>query len=576
MISTMSSPDDDAVPPGPAQGFPPLLDLGHVPRGPVLVVAPHPDDEILGCGGAIARHAERGDPVHVVLVTRGEAGGEGDARLDESRRAAARLAGADAVTVHGLGVPDGRVAQAGDVAARLGERLAAVHPRVVYAPSPFEMHPDHVASLVALCDALARGDGWHEGQPPRLLLYEVNTEAVASFLLDVTPVADRKSAALRAFASQLGTIDIVARSDARARARTINVDLPGVTHVEAFTDVLPSRVGRLRADLARLAAGLGLGRPRPRISCVISTWNKRDAVLANVEALRAGTRVPDEIVVVDNASGDGTAAALRERFPDVVLVEQPHDRAGACETFNIGFRTATGELVAIMDDDVVATPDWLATLERHLLCEPESTAMVSSRVVEPGMPEAYMRREIGRGAYYASTFRGCGTLARRRVLEATGGYDERFFIYGNERDLSARVLDRGWRVLQVSDAVIHHATPFGMKAGRRSLYYHVRNFWLYAFKHCAWSDVVRVAAAMARRAWTGGGGEAPATAGRTGSEGDEELQATGTIGLGQALRHTPGAGWIVARATLSGLANLPYCLARRSVVRAPDFRPPGL
>lgn len=312
-----------------------------------------------------------------------------------------------------------------------------------------------------------------------------------------------------------------------------------------------------------------------KISAVISTWNKRDAVLANVAALKAGRRRPDEIVVVDNCSTDGTAAALRERHPDVVLVEMPHDRKGACETFNIGFRTATGDAVAIMDDDVVATPEWLEVLEAALLSEPPTTALVSSRVIEPGMPEAYQRAEVARGRYYAATFRGCGTLARASVLAAAGGYDERFFIYGNERDLAARVLAAGHRILQLPDAVIHHATPFGMKAGKRSLYYHVRNFWLYAFKNCAWGDILRAVWSMTGKGLGGGGGRREHGAATAGSE-DHELEATGTMGLGRALRETPGAWWIVTKATAAGFLLLPYCLSRRAVVRSPDFRPLGL
>ena len=312
-----------------------------------------------------------------------------------------------------------------------------------------------------------------------------------------------------------------------------------------------------------------------RISAVISTWNKREAVLANVAALKAGRRPPDEIVVVDNCSRDGTAAALREAHPDVVLVEMPHDRKGACETFNIGFRTATGDAIAIMDDDVVATPGWLATLEAALLAEPPTTALVSSRVIEPGMPEAYQRAEVARGRYYAATFRGCGTLARASVLAAAGGYDERFFIYGNERDLAARVLAAGHRILQLPDAVIHHATPFGMKAGKRSLYYHVRNFWLYAFKNCAWRDILRALWSMTGKGLGGGGGRREHGTATAGSD-ERELEATGTMGLGRALRETPGAWWIVVKATAAGFLLLPYCLTRRAVVRSPDFRPLGL
>lgn len=313
---------------------------------------------------------------------------------------------------------------------------------------------------------------------------------------------------------------------------------------------------------------------RMQISAVISTWNKREAVLANVAALKAGTRVPDEIVVVDNCSSDGTAEAVAEEHPDVVLVVMPHDRLGACETFNIGFRKAGGDLIAIMDDDVVATPEWLATLEAALAAEPQSTVMISSRVIEPGMPESYQQSEIERGRYYASTFRGCGTLVRAKELLDAGAYDERFFIYGNERDLAARLLARGGRIVQLPDAVIHHCTPFGMKAGKRSLYYHVRNFWLYSFKNCRWVDVFRAAWGMARKGLGGGGTKVKHDA--TGSEIEKELEATGTMGLSQAMKETPGAWWIVFKATSNALLNLPYCLSRRSVVDAPDFKLPGM
>jgi GT2 family glycosyltransferase len=226
-----------------------------------------------------------------------------------------------------------------------------------------------------------------------------------------------------------------------------------------------------------------------------------------------------------------------------------------------------------MDDDVVATPDWLATLEAALEAEPASTAMISSRIIEPGMPEAYQRAEQARGAYYASTFRGCGTLARREVIERAGFYDERFFIYGNERDLAARVLGLGYRILQDPGPVIHHATPFGMKAGKRSLYFHVRNFWLYAFKSCAWQDLCRAVLSLASKAR----GAGPAVRrDATGSAAESELEATGTVGLAQSMKDTPGARWIVVKATLAALLSLPYCLARRRPVRAPDFKPPGL
>ena len=77
------------------------------------------------------------------------------------------------------------------------------------------------------------------------------------------------------------------------------------------------------------------------------------------------------------------------------------------------------------------------------------------------------------------------------MLEA-GGYDERLFIYGNERDLTCRLLARGQRVLQTSCAVAFHRTPFGMQMGPRSLYYHARNAWLSMLKHAPLTDLLRM------------------------------------------------------------------------------------
>ena len=131
------------------------------------------------------------------------------------------------------------------------------------------------------------------------------------------------------------------------------------------------------------------GELRDGVSAVISTWNKRDDLRENLEALRAQTRPPDEIIVVDNASTDGTAEMVRERFPEVRLTVMPDASAGACETFNIGFKAVRHAFTAIMDDDVKAPPEWLERILARFEREPPTTAMISSKVVEPGMPEWY-------------------------------------------------------------------------------------------------------------------------------------------------------------------------------------------
>ena len=307
---------------------------------------------------------------------------------------------------------------------------------------------------------------------------------------------------------------------------------------------------------------------KPGVSAVISTWNKADDLMENLQGLANQIRPPEEIIVVDNHSKDDTVQRVRARFPEVNLIVMPDSSAGACETFNIGFRAVRHEFTAIMDDDVVAPPEWLERIMTRFASEPETTAMISSKVVEPEMPESFLSAPSVNSERYMCTFRGCGTVARSDVIERAGYYDERFFIYGNERDLSARVLNLGYRILQFPSAEIFHKTPFGMKAGKRSLYYHTRNFWLYAFKHCPWSVVVGSAMKLGLK---GLGLKREAT---RGEDSGNTTDATGTIGLEQSFKETPGGLWIAIRASLAAIGLLGYCLARREVCRSPDFKPP--
>lgn len=300
---------------------------------------------------------------------------------------------------------------------------------------------------------------------------------------------------------------------------------------------------------------------RHTAAAVLTSFNKREDVSRNLGALRLQEVPFDRIIVVDNHSTDGTVEMIRRDFPEVDLVEMPHSGFGACETFNIGFRRADTDYVAILDDDVVLPPDWLGTMLSKVLEEPPTTALISSKVVEPGMPDWYRDHPEVNRERYMSTFRGCASLARLDVLEACGFYDEEFFIYGNERDLTSAMLSQGFRVLQYPRAVVQHGTPFGMKAGPRSLYYHVRNLWWNLFKHApVWSIVAYLAGQLR--------GMLP----RSGRE--EPADAVGTIGLLTTVRRTPRGAWILVKATGAALLGLPRCLRRRRVCRAPDFSLP--
>lgn len=303
---------------------------------------------------------------------------------------------------------------------------------------------------------------------------------------------------------------------------------------------------------------------KPTVSLVISVWNRKDDLRENLQSIAAQTVPPDEVVVVDNCSKDGTPEMVLAEFPHVHLIRMPHSDYGACETFNLGFASARGEFVGILDDDVVLPPTFVEHMLAKFATEPETTAILSPKVREPEMPEWYLTSPAINRERYLPTFRGCGSMARAAAIRAAGWYDIRFFIFGNERDLTTRLLNQGQRVKMVPSIEVFHKAPFGMRHGKRSLYYHIRNFWLYAFKYLPWSQVVafpfRFLGQRRGGKQAGGGGDV--------------ADAVGTIGLFENIRSVRFGWWICVKATLAALTNLPYCLRHRHVCRHPDFEPP--
>src|SRR6266404_3238780 len=168
----------------------------------IVVIAPHPDDEAIGCGGSICLHVERGDRVVAVFLTSGELGlkhlspaqawgiREGEARC------AARVLGL--AGLHFLRQPDWYLGQGiRKAATALRPIIVSEAPAIVYLPHPTEWHPDHKASLAIARSALGRI------QKPTLRGYEVWTPLTEfDHVTDISQVMSRKLRAVRAHVSQ--------------------------------------------------------------------------------------------------------------------------------------------------------------------------------------------------------------------------------------------------------------------------------------------------------------------------------------------------------------------------------------
>lgn len=208
--------------------------VGDLPtRPPVAVLAPHPDDEALGCGGLIAKHRQRGESVSIIFLTSGERslGARGDSRAARVREredeaiAATRALGVGEDALHFVRAADGDAEAALD---GVREVLIGLQPRAVCAPWPTDGHRDHrrtTTTLAALLPLVPTVE--------RVVLYEVWSPLVANHLVDIADVIDIKVDAVRRYASAGRVAAYADGVAALARFRAVTAG-PGVDAAEAY------------------------------------------------------------------------------------------------------------------------------------------------------------------------------------------------------------------------------------------------------------------------------------------------------------------------------------------------------
>jgi len=221
------------------------------------------------------------------------------------------------------------------------------------------------------------------------------------------------------------------------------------------------------------------------LSIVIVTYNSIGHIDACLESLtRRPSHLDQEIVLVDNASPDGTAAAVRDRWPAVHVIDAGAN-VGFARGANIGIRRSTGELVLLLNPDTEVRDGALDVLVRVLTTRPDA-AVAGPRLLDGrGRPELSFGAMIGplaelrqkalvhgsrRGVPLVAGYldwltsrprevdwvSGACLLVRRADAEAVGLLDERFFMYAEDVDFCAAVRARGRKVLFTPEADVLH------------------------------------------------------------------------------------------------------------------------
>src|SRR5205807_5163355 len=156
-----------------------------------------------------------------------------------------------------------------------------------------------------------------------------------------------------------------------------------------------------------------------------------------------------DIVVVDNASTDGSAAMVREEFREVHLIAR--DSNIGAPAWNDGFAVARGDYVLILDDDCYLLPDGLGRAVDG--ARQYEADLVTFKVISTKDPAHVFTEKYRTGLF---SFWGCAWLVRRSVLSELGGYDPELFMWANELEFTIRLLDRGCRHLHFPEVVAQH------------------------------------------------------------------------------------------------------------------------
>lgn len=203
----------------------------------VLVIAPHPDDEIFGPGGTLKRFCAAGSSVQVCILTDGagyalkeERSQVFSIRQQESCAASAALHIAQPIF---LGLPDRGLAGCASLVSMIKKLLEQFQPQVVLAPSLWEIHPDHLAAARATVAALALQNATQSVSLPELWFYEVGAPLRTNFLVDITSVWTDKKAAMECFFSQNSVQNYTRHVEALNIYRTYSLPHQ-VSHAEAF------------------------------------------------------------------------------------------------------------------------------------------------------------------------------------------------------------------------------------------------------------------------------------------------------------------------------------------------------
>lgn len=201
------------------------------------------------------------------------------------------------------------------------------------------------------------------------------------------------------------------------------------------------------------------------VCIVIVTQNRCSDLDECLQSVLNQTLKADEILVVDNASTDGTVEMVRDKYPLVNLISMPIN-TGCPGGRNIGILNTSEEIIFFLDDDCIIDCDAIEKVVQRFNQEPE-LGVISMAVVnydaDNKLQPVFSPDNLGTEERYFYNFSGGASAIKRKVFNAAGLFPQEYMYGGEERDLSYRIMSKGFRILYFPKVRMHHKASSSMR-----------------------------------------------------------------------------------------------------------------
>jgi GT2 family glycosyltransferase len=216
--------------------------------------------------------------------------------------------------------------------------------------------------------------------------------------------------------------------------------------------------------------------PPPLVSIIIVNCNGRGFLQGCLESIFNQSCSDFEIIFIDNGSTDDSVQYVKEKFPDVIIIEN-RENLGFARANNQGIAIAKGKYIALLNNDTVVDREWIKSLLAKAESSSEKVGMWAGKILsmqEPGKIDSVgglmispdgiakgrgrLEEDVGQYDNDDEVFipSACAALFKKEMLDEIGLFDEDFFAYCEDTDIGLRARLAGWRTVSVPKAVVYH------------------------------------------------------------------------------------------------------------------------